>query len=156
MFFLILIFDPNWPFCQGTMIDFQNRLIFRIFGVFSSGFLHRTTLMWLKNRFSHVFLISIFDVKWAFCQGYSLCTMADFQNRVISWIFGVFWSGFLHRTTLMWLKNRFSHVFLKFNFWPKTDDFAKAIAFARWPIFKIVSCLEYLVFYQVAFCTEQL
>ena len=173
MLFWMLIFDPNWSFCKGTMTDFQNRLICGIFGVFSSGFLHRTTLMWLKNHFSHdflnfnfwsktdhfakakplhdgrfwksshysniwhflkrlfaqnncnvikeivfrmSFLISIFDVKWPFCQGYSLCTMADFQNRLISRIFGVFSSGFLHRTTLMWLKSRFWHVFVNFNF----------------------------------------
>ena len=32
--------------------------------------------------------------------GYSLCMMADFQNGLISRIFGVFWSGFVHRTTL--------------------------------------------------------
>ena len=176
MFLWIVIFDPNWPFCHCyslcTMADFQNRLISRIFDVFSGGFLHRTTVMRLKNRSSHVFLnfnfwpkltilprhddrfskssdfsnilcfltrffaqsnsnvikeivfrmfllISIFDVKWPFCQGYSLCTLADVQNRLISRIFGVFSSGFLHRTALMWLKNRFSHDFLNFNFWPK-------------------------------------
>ena len=213
MFFLISILERRWPFREGyslcMMADFQNGLISRIFGVFSSGFLHRTTLLWLKNRFSHVFvnfkfwpkltilprhdgrfskssnfwniwfflsrffaqsnsnvikeivfrvffLISIFDVKWPFCQGYALCTMADVQNRLISRISGVFWSGFLQRTTLMWLKNRSSHVFVNFNFWPKTDEFVKAIAFARWPISKIVSFLQYLGFSQVAFCTEQL
>ena len=164
MIFWILIFDPNWPFCQGyslcTMADFQNRLMSRIFGVFSSGFLHRTTLMWLRNCSSHIFLnfnfwpkltilprhddpfsksshfsntscflmrffaqsnsnvikeivfrmfflISIFDVKWPFCQGYGLCTMADVQNRLISRIFSVFSCGFLHRATLMWLKKSF-------------------------------------------------
>ena len=32
--------------------------------------------------------------------GYSLWMMADFQNGLISGIFGVFLSGFLHRTTL--------------------------------------------------------
>ena len=31
--------------------------------------------------------------------GYSLCMMADFQNGLISRIFSVFWSGFLHTTT---------------------------------------------------------
>ena len=31
--------------------------------------------------------------------GYSLCMMADFQNGLISGIFGAFW-GFLHRTTV--------------------------------------------------------
>ena len=31
---------------------------------------------------------------------YTLCMMADFQNALISGIFGVFWSGFLHRTTV--------------------------------------------------------
>ena len=32
--------------------------------------------------------------------GYSHCMMADFQNGLISRIFGVFWSGFLLRTTV--------------------------------------------------------
>ena len=32
--------------------------------------------------------------------GYSLGMMADFQNVLISRIFSVFFSGFLHRTTL--------------------------------------------------------
>ena len=32
--------------------------------------------------------------------GYSLWMMADFQNALISGIFGVFWSGCLHRTTV--------------------------------------------------------
>ena len=32
--------------------------------------------------------------------GCNLCIMADFQNGLISGIFGVFWRGFLHRTTL--------------------------------------------------------
>ena len=32
--------------------------------------------------------------------GYSLCMMADFKNALISRIFGIFLSGFLHRTTL--------------------------------------------------------
>ena len=44
--------------------------------------------------------ILIFDVKGGFCKGHSLCMMADFQNGLISQIFGVFWSGFLHRTIL--------------------------------------------------------
>ena len=39
--------------------------------------------------------------------GYSLCMMADFQNALISRIFGVFSSGFLHRTTVNDLYNGF-------------------------------------------------
>ena len=38
---------------------------------------------------------------------YSLCMMADFQNGLISGIFGVFWSGFLHGTILNYFRNRF-------------------------------------------------
>ena len=48
--------------------------------------------------------------------GYSLCMMADFQNGLISRIFDVFWSGFLHRTTVNDLYNGFSYVFWNFNF----------------------------------------
>ena len=50
--------------------------------------------------FDMFFGILIFDPKWGFCKAYSLCMMADFQNALISRIFSVFWSGFLHRTTL--------------------------------------------------------
>ena len=50
--------------------------------------------------FDMFFGILIFDPKWGFCKGYSFCKMADFQNGLISRIFGVFSSGFFHRTTL--------------------------------------------------------
>ena len=46
------------------------------------------------------FGILIFEPKLGFCMGYSLCMITDFQNGLISRIFGVFWSGFLHRTTV--------------------------------------------------------
>ena len=32
--------------------------------------------------------------------GYSLCMLADFKDTLVSRIFGVFWNGFLQRTTL--------------------------------------------------------
>ena len=50
--------------------------------------------------FDMFFGILIFDPKSGFCMGYSLCMMADVQNALISRIFGVFWSGFLQRTTV--------------------------------------------------------
>ena len=53
-----------------------------------------------RMDFDMFFGILIFDPKWGFCKGYSLCMMADFENGLISRIFGVFSSGFLHRTTL--------------------------------------------------------
>ena len=37
--------------------------------------------------------------------GYTLGIMADFQNALISGIFGLFWSGFLQRITLNDLYN---------------------------------------------------
>ena len=50
--------------------------------------------------FDMFFRILIFEPKSGFCMGYSLCMMADFQNALISRIFGVFSRGFLHRTAL--------------------------------------------------------
>ena len=48
MSFGILIFDQKCVFCKGyslcMMADFQNGLISRMFSVFWSGILHRTTL----------------------------------------------------------------------------------------------------------------
>ena len=53
-----------------------------------------------RMDFDMFFGILVFDRNWAFCMGYSPCMMADIQNDLISRIFRVFWSGFLHRTTL--------------------------------------------------------
>ena len=53
-----------------------------------------------RRDFEKFFGILIFDPKSGFCLGYRLWMMANFQNALISRIFGVFWSGFLHRTTL--------------------------------------------------------
>ena len=47
-----------------------------------------------------IFKILLFDLKCGFCMGYSPCMMAAFQNGLISPVFGIFWSGFFHRTTL--------------------------------------------------------
>ena len=52
-----------------------------------------------RMDFDMLFGILIFEANSLFSMGYSLCMMADFQNGLISRIFGVFWSGFLHRTT---------------------------------------------------------
>ena len=91
------------------MADFQNALISRIFSVFWSGFLHRTTPNDFYNGFLHVFLEFSFlsqseDFAWAIA---FVCVMADFQNALISRIFSVFWSGFLNRTTPNDLYNGF-------------------------------------------------
>ena len=56
--------------------------------------------MFCRMNFDMFFGILIFDPKGGFCMGYSFCLMADFQNGLISRIFSVFWSGFLHKTTL--------------------------------------------------------
>ena len=50
--------------------------------------------------FDMFFNVLILHPKWGFCMGYGLCMMADFQNGLISRIFGVLWSGFLQGTTL--------------------------------------------------------
>ena len=68
------------------------------------------------------FAFLIFETKWGFCKGYSLCLMVifgNFQNALIFRILGVFWSRFLHRTTAMCCRNVFSIFSCIFNFWPK-------------------------------------
>ena len=60
-----------------------------------------------RMDFDMFFGILIFDPKSRFCMGCSLCMMADFQNALISRIFIVFSSGFLHRKTVNDLWNGF-------------------------------------------------
>ena len=138
MFLAFFIFDPNLPFWKGygpftgyslcNIANFQNCLISRVFGVVSSGFLHRTTLLILQNGFLMFQAFLIFDPNLPFYKGYSLCKgyslymgyrlckMADFQNCLISRIFGGFSTVFLQRTILKFLQNGFLHVFGIFNF----------------------------------------
>ena len=53
-------------------------------------------------------------------------------------------------------------MFLSFSIFDPTENFANAlalvwaIAFARWPILKIVSVFDYLVFFLAIFYTKQL
>ena len=53
-----------------------------------------------RMDFDMFFGILVSEPKSGFCMGYSLCMMADFENALISRIFGVFLSGFLQRTTV--------------------------------------------------------
>ena len=119
MIFGILIFDPKWWFCKGyslcMMGDFQNMLLFLEYLVFFGAvFCTQQLEMLCRIDFDMFFGILIFDPKWWFCKGYSLCMMANIQNGLISRIFSVFWSGFLHTTTRNDLYNGFWHVFWQF------------------------------------------
>ena len=83
--------------------------------------------------------------------------MADFQTSRISGIFGVFSSVFFPQKTSNVLVEWFFACFWHFKFLTQNDHLAKsiafawAIAFARWPIFKLFAFLEYLVFFRAVF-----
>ena len=129
MLFAILIFDPNWPLCKGYSLctvaifaNFQNGLISQILAAFWSRFLHKTSLMCLRVFYRMFLAFLIFDPNRPFCKGYSFCIVpifANFQNGLIFRILAVFWSRFLHNTTVMCFYSCFSHAFRNFNFWPK-------------------------------------
>ena len=78
--------------------------------------------------------------------------MADFQNCLISALCSVFSCGFFAQNNSNVVVELFLTCFWHFKFLFQSDHFAKAIifawaiAFSRWPIFKIVSFLEYLLF----------
>ena len=77
------------------MVSFLEYLVF-----FGALFCMEQLQMLSRMDFDMFFGILIFDPKWGFCMGYSLCITAEAQNGLIFGIFGVFLSGFLHRTTL--------------------------------------------------------
>ena len=69
-FYAFLIFEPKWRFCQVYSLclvaisgHFQNAVIFPIWAVFSSLFLHRTTAMCCRNVFSMFLCIFNFWAK---------------------------------------------------------------------------------------------
>ena len=79
--------------------------------------------------FDKFFGILIFDPKLKFWMGYSLCVMANFQNALMSGIFGGFSSGF-YKNNSKKLRERILTRVLEFQFLTQSEDFAWAIAFA--------------------------
>ena len=59
-------------------------------------------------------------------------------------------------TELILTRFRQFKILAQIEYFAKAIGYAKAIDFARWPIFNIVSFLEYLVFFRAVFCTELL
>ena len=51
-----------------------------------------------RMEFDMFFGILLFDLKKGFCMGYNPCMMAEFQNVLISRIFGVFATGFFFQS----------------------------------------------------------
>ena len=75
------------------MVSFLEYFVF-----FEAAFCTEQLEIICRMDFNMFLSILIFKPKRGFCMGYSLCMMADFQNGLISRIFRVFCSGFLHRT----------------------------------------------------------
>ena len=107
-----------WPFLAilELLLFFEYELFFR--AVFSIEQLQCVVETFLACLFAFL----IFDPKWRFCKGYSLCLVAifgNFENALICRILAVFSSRFLYRTTSMCCRNVFSMFLCLFNFWPK-------------------------------------
>ena len=110
MFFGILILDPNRQFCMGyrqTVIEKDH------LGDWSP---EKDCCSQDSNHPDDLFQSRYVTPGFKPFSYLAIGKMADFQNGLISGIFGVSLSGFLHRTTLMCMKNRFLHVFWNFNF----------------------------------------
>ena len=89
MFFWILIFDPKWEFCMGyslwMMAHFQMVSSLEYLVFFGADFCTEQLEMICRMDFDMFFGILIFDSKWGFCMGYSLCMMADFSKWSPFW-----------------------------------------------------------------------
>ena len=90
-----------------------------------------------------------------------LCIVAifgHFENALISRILPVFQSRFFAQNKLNVFAETFFICLREFYFLSQTEYFAWAIAFALWPflaIFKMLSFLEYQLFFRAVFCVEQ-
>ena len=174
---MYFFWEPKWRFCKGYSLclvadfgNFQNALICRILAVFLAVFCIEQLQCVLETFSVCFFAFLVFVLKWGFCIGYRLCLVAifgNFQNSFIFRILAFFSSRFLHRTTAMCSWNLFRMCSWIFNFWPKVTILqgqeprllARAIACAWWPflaIFKMLSFVEYYLFFRALFYIEQL
>ena len=99
------------------MADFQNSLIFPIFGGFGRVFCTEQLYCCCIIVFRMLLAFLNFHPNYVFCKGYSLymgyslCMMADFENGLISRIFGVFSSGFFAQNNFNLLVELFCESF---------------------------------------------
>ena len=130
MCFCIFIFWPKVRICKGYSLcwvaffgNFQYGLNFRLFDVLFEPFFFIEQLQCVVVTFlACFFAFLIFDPKWRFCKGYSLCLATIFgqlQSGLIFRILAFFSNRFSHITTAMCVRKVFSTFFSIFNFWPK-------------------------------------
>ena len=128
---------------------FQRALIFRILIIFSSRFLHRTTLISSYKRFSHLFGIFKFWPKVTILHGLSPLHCGHFSPFLKRSHFSninCFFEAFFAPNNFEVFVKTFLVCFRQFYFFTKTEYFAWAIAFALWPflaIFKMLSFFKY-------------
>ena len=96
----------------------------------------------------------IFDPNCPFCMGYSLTKIVDLESGLISRILAIFSICFFAENNLIGLVDSFSASFCRKKFFTQTAHFAWAKDLPEWSIFKMVSFLEYWLFFQAVFCTE--
>ena len=125
--FLLRFWHFSSPCKIAVFATFQNLVIFRILGVFSSRFLHRTTLMCFQSPFCYDFGTFKFRPKIGhfallqpmqyghFCHFSKSCHFSNIRR---------FSSHFLHRTTLMCFQSPFCYDFGTFKFRPKIGHFS--------------------------------
>ena len=101
------------------------------------------------------FGILIFDPKWGFCKGYSLCMMADSQNVLILEYLVFFRAVFCTEQLLIICRMDFDVFFGILNFDSKWA-LCKGYSLCMMADSQNVLILEYLVFFRAVFCTEQL
>ena len=91
-----------------------------------------------------------------------LWPLQDGRFSKSSYVFNVwyFFGRFLAKNIFNKVEQSILTCFRQFKFLAQIEYFGKAIAhakviaFPRWPIFKIVSFLEYLVVFRAVFCIE--
>ena len=134
------------------MADFQNGLISRIFRVFCSGFFAQNNSNVPVGSFFARFwpfeILSQTDhlaksIPFARWQIFKMVSLLDYR------VF--FFQRFFAKNNSNGLVESFFARFWPFEFLSQTDHFAKSIAFGRWPIFKMISFLECLVFFLAVF-----
>ena len=113
----------------------------------------------LKISFRFIFGIflekKIFDPNCPFCMGYRLTKTVDFQNDLISRILAFFFQRFFAQSNSTALADSFSLYFWRKEFLTQTAHFAWAMKLPKCSIFKMVSFLEYRLFFPAVFCAEQ-
>ena len=152
----LIILQRLWPLLRGHLCQFSKWSHFSNISCLLERFFAQNNSQWFVEWIlTCFFLILILTQNDHFPWAIAFAWWPTFKMVSFHEYF-VFFKAVFAQNNSKWFLERILTCFLEIELLTEIDHFPWAIAFPWWPIFKMVSFLQYFEFSGAVFCTEQL